>query len=447
VLATRWHRVGALRSGGRELKSIPVALSPARDSGRAQHGDPLLGRVALRGDERIGLLLPRGTGLEAIGDASATIRATYRTPTGETSVKDGIGRLAVAASGDDLTGVELTSDRDVIVELRTPDPEKIEWLGLAPAWRATPTRPVVIESPEMRRVVRVTLRRSMDRRDATQAVLAARVDVTAPSLPRPFSQAVRFERPRSRFDRYEAFDPIDAPSDRATFFVAIPEGGTARIVPQAGSLDITLAELDESAPPQPLAVRLLNAPVAHVRIEGEAPSTAPAFVSRRPSNIADFESDARIVLRLARRYAPVDPATTAITLAHVKHTGAARVDRGGRVFEAVGKPFETETTAKRPVVAPIVAFSSKPTTLTIDLVRDVPPPRVGVFMHWTLPRTIDVGTDEMRAAFVVGDDVAGAHAKLRVTDGDSRNDTRIHFPWVAAAHTQGPRWIAGQFEE
>lgn len=443
VLATRWHRVGALRGSGQELKSIAVALSPAGESVHATHGDPLLGRVALRGDERISLLLRAGATVSAVADASVTIRATMRLSTGDILVRDGFGKLTVTATDADLTGVEFTSDRDVIVEVRAPDPEKVEWLGLAPAWRTTAARPIVIESPETRRVLRVSIRRSMDRRDASVTTLAARIDITAPSLPRPFSQTFRVERPRSRVDRYEAFDPLDAPSERATFYVVVPEAGTARITPAAGgSLDVTLAELDESAPPAPLATRPIGAPISHVRIEGDTPDTT--FIARRPSNLGDFDAEARPVLRLARRYAPVDP-DGALSLAHVKHTNSARVERGGRPFEAVSKPFDMDPSAKRPLVVPLVAFASKPTTLTIELLRDGPQPRAGVFTHWTLPRSIEVGTDEVRAAFVIGDDVGGARAKLRVTES-APAEARVHFPW-AAAHTPGPRWIAGQFED
>ncbi len=448
VLAMRWHRVGALRSGGRELRSVAVALSPSVHSTRAVRPDTLLGRVALRGDERIAVLARRGATVHAVADAAATLRATLRAETAEPTTQEGRGLLDVTVSDErEPLGVEIGTDRDAVVELRTTTPELVEWLGSTHAWRATASKPVVVESPERARIVRVSARRPMDRRDGGTTTIAARVEISAPSLARPLTQVFRADRARSRFDRYETFDPLEAPSARASFYVAIPAGGVARLAPAVGAaLDVTLAELDESAPPEPLAVRPLGAPPAAERLEGEAVDdasrVAAPFVSRRPSNVAELGDAGRVVVRLARHWVPVEAATS-FTLAKVKHGGGARIERGGRSYEAIAPAFDVEPSAKRPLVLPLAAFADRPTTLQIEVGHDAP--RAGVFAGWTLPRTMAIGPDETRAALVVHDDVAAGRLKLRIVDRDASH-ARVHFPW-AATPSAGPRWISGQFEE
>ena len=451
VLRARWHKVGALRGLAQDLRSITVAIAPATPREVVARREDLLGRIPLRGDERIAVLVHVGTKVRFVSDEATMLRAAVRDANAAVQNLDGTGQLEVGPF-DTLRSVEVSAARDVALEVRASDAGSVEWLGWASTWRTTPSRPVIVDSADDDRIVRVSLRRAMARQDMNVAHLTAHVELTGGGLARPHSETFRADRPRSRVDRYEDFDSLEAPSERVFFFLALPRGTTARITPgDTGSLDVSLAELDVTSPPAPLTTRPPDAPPPLFIAETED-SSSP-FVARRPSNAAAFPTDARKVVRTARWFAPAPPPPppATVALAHARHTDVDRVERAGRNFDGITKPFEIEADARRPLYVPIVAAFDKPTQVTISVERDrAVPLRAALHARWTLPRTMEVGPQDMRATFVIGDDLpAGGKLRLRLVAAippAPRAHQLVMLPWVST-RAVGPRWLAGAFEE
>ena len=451
VLSARWKRVGALRGASADLRSTTVAISvpPPRESPASR--EEMLGRIALRGDEKIVMLVHVGVKVRFLSDEATTLRAASRDSNGVEQIKSAAGQVEVGPF-EDVRSVELGAARDVVVEVRTSNAEEVEWLGWTNVWRSTPSRPVIVESPDGDRVVRVSLRKPMARQEAKIVHLGVVIELSGGGLPAPLFETFSANRPRSRVDRYQDFDSPEAPSERVVFFLALPRGASALITPaDATPLDISLAELDETQMPLPMPTRAPDAAPPLIIPETEdAPS---AFVARRPSNARVFEPTAQRVVRTARWFAPAPPAPPPFTvaLAHVKHTGVDRAERSGRQFDGIAKPFELETETRRPLFIPIVAAFDAPTKITVRVERDpIVRPRPALFARWTLPRTMDVGPKEMRATFVIGDDVPpGGKLRLRLVAASppARGAHQlVGLPWVSA-RAIGPRWLAGAFEE
>jgi hypothetical protein len=450
LLQTRWHRLGQLRSGPSELRGVTVALAPPLPRPEPGAREQLLGRVALRGDERIGVVLDRGATLYVISDEGTKLIASARDASGVATPFVAQGRLDVGPF-DGPRSIDIGSDRDVLLEVRTSSRDAVQWLKFVAAYRATPDRPIVVESPDADRLLRVSLRTPIDRRDVRPAHVAVSVSVV-PVDGKPVTRTFAADRARSRVDRYDELDPVDAPSESATFFVSTPRGSSVRITPiDRTPVDVSLGELDTTHGAEPLAVRKMNAPPPTVVVP---PEESP-FVARRPSNVGVFDADARKTLRMADWYPPAPPPRT-VAVGHVKHNDIDRVDRAGKPFEGISKPFEIETDARRPLYLPIVAWSDRPTTITIELEGQPTERRAAVLEHFTRARTMSVGPDEMHAAFVVGEDVPPGSLRLRIKpvvdlDAPATSDSHaarvlVHLPWVSR-RAFGPRWLAGDFEE
>ena len=99
----------------------------------------------------------------------------------------------------------------------------------------------------------------------------------------------------------------------------------------------------------------------------------------------------------------------------------------------------------------MTAEFDSPTKITVRAEREPAyKMKAGVYSRWTLPRTMEVGPKEMRATFVIGDDVpVGGKLRLRIV-ADSRPAKGAHqlvlLPW-ASNRAVGPRWLQGAFEE
>ena len=455
ILRTRWRKLGASSPAG-ELRSVSVAISPPSPRELAPRHEELVGRVALRGDERVALVLHPGARLRIAADESTQLHLAVRDANGESSE----WRTNAYAEIGPFPGprsVEAGVDREVLIEVRAPSADDVEWLGWNDVYRATAQTPVVVQSPDASRVLRVTVRRPMDRTDAALARLDARVDVSGPST-KSTSQTFRSTAPRSRVDRYEDFDPPEAPSEPAAFYVTLRQGMTARIAPLEGALDMAIAELDETIPAIPLPTRLADAPPLVLLPKTERPEDAPrGFVPRRPSNAAAFEPAAHKVVRTARWFAPA-PTPPAVALGHVKHGTGARGVYDAEPFEALGESLELDSDNRRPLYLPLTAVSDTTTSLTIQLEQDANRlSRPGLHARWTAARTVDVKAGEpTRTTFVIGDDIPPGRLRVRITpayelgpsDGSDGRTPRVfvHLPW-AAKRPFGPRWIAGAFEE
>jgi len=450
VLRARWKRIGVLRGASADLRSRTIAIAPppTRDTRPAR--EELLGRVALRGDERVALLVHGNVRVRYVSDEATVLRAVWRDANNVEASTSAAGQVEVGPF-DDVRSVEVSAARDVGIEVRTSDGDRVEWFGWTNAYRATLARPVFVESGEADRVVRVSLRKPMARLEPGLSRVSAVVELSGGGLAKPLLTRFGVERPRSRVDRYEDYDSPEAPSERAVFFLSLPRGSRARITPpDASSLDISLAELDEVVAPLPMPVRPPDAPSPVVVAETE--DTPSAFVPRAPSNAHAFGPAARKVVRTARWLAPspAPPPPFTVALAHAKHTEVDHIVRGPRHYDGIAKPFDLETETRRPLFVPIVAALDSAARLTVRIERQ-PLARAlpGLFLRWTLARTMDVGPAEMRATFVVGDDVPpGGKLRLHLLASAPPAHSRqlVSLPWVST-RAPGPRWLAGAFEE
>jgi hypothetical protein len=330
----------------------------------------------------------------------------------------------------------------------------VDWYGFSPSWRATVATPVIVESPESDRVVRVTARRPVDRAESKEYAVDATVVVTAPSLTEPRRRTMHAERARSRFDRYEAFDPTEAPTERFTFYVAIPRGGQAVISPEgAEAIDLSLAELDSTEGPEPIRGRAVDEPPPAFDIVGEV--TWHGFSTRRPSNADAFDGPHRTTVRVARHVGASEPATPSPTLARFVVPRGPTKDDDGRRFFPLAHVLKGEVGGDRPALLPFRLIGEPKTTVELRLASGSRTPRAGAFYRMTLPRTVAIGAGPTRGTLVVGDDIPAGTVTLTMDahPPDDANAATSPVPWVhvprAAPHAGSlpARWIAGQFEE
>lgn len=452
LMRARWRRVGALRGATTDLKSTTIAISPPPLRESPPVREELLGRVALRGDERIAMIVHPGAEVRFLSDEETVLTAVSRDADNKTETKSQAGSVEVGPF-DGVRSVELTAARDVLLEVRTTNAEEVEWVGWSNVYRVGKDRPVIIDSPDADRVVRVSVRRPMARNDPGVAKMAVAVDLwgVGPSVTSRWSG----EKPRSRVDRYEDYDSIEAPSERAWFFLALPKGEHARVRSADGApLDVSLAELDTTLAPMPMPIRPPDAPAPVILAEVEDAKTP--WIPRRPSNISAFDETSRKVVRAAHWFAPAPPPPppNTVPLAHMKHTDVDKVARGDKFYDGVTKPFDVDEDPRRPLFVPITAEFDAPMKITVRVEREPAyKMKAGLFQRWTMPRTMEVGPKEMRATFVIGDDVpTGGKLRLRITPDspsagrDKRARQLVLLPW-ASNRAVGPRWLQGAFEE
>jgi hypothetical protein len=461
LLQARWRRLGALRGATADLKSTTIAIAPPPVRESPPTREELLGRVALRGDERIAMIVHPAVTVRFLSDEATVLTATSRDIENKTETKSSAGSVEVGPF-DGMRSIELAAARDVLLEVRSANAAETEWVGWSNVYRVGANRPVVIDSPDADRVVRVSVRKAMPRNDPGVAKMAVAVDMwgVGPNIVSRWNA----EKPRSRVDRYEDYDSIEAPSERAYFFLAMPRGEHARVSSVDGTpLDISLAELDTTFAPMPMPIRPPDSPAPLIIAEVEDAKTP--WVPRRPSNISAFDETTRKVVRTAHWFAPAPPPPppNTVPLAHLKHTDVDRTMRPSlvpgqpeKIFDGIAKPFDVDDDPRRPLFVPITAEFDSPTKITVRVERDPAyKMKPGLFSRWTMPRTMDVGPKEMRATFVIGDDVpVGGKLRLRITADskpvttgrDKRGHQLVLLPW-ASNRAVGPRWLQGAFEE
>lgn len=449
LLQARWRRLGALRGASADLRSTTIAIAPPPVRESPPSREELLGRVALRGDERIAMIVHPAVKVHFLSDEATVLTATSRDIENKTEVRSSPGSVEVGPY-EGVRSIELTAARDVLLEVRSANAAETEWVGWSNVYRVGKDRPVVIDSPDMDRVVRVSVRKAMPRNDPGIAKMGVAIDMwgVGPNIVSRWNA----EKPRSRVDRYEDYDSIEAPSERAYFYVALPKGEHAKINSADNTpLDISLAELDTTFPPMPMPVRPPDSPAPLIIAEVEDAKTP--WVPRRPSNISSFDEASRKVVRTAHWFAPAPPPPppNTVPLAHAKHTDVDKTQRGEKLYDGITKPFEIDDDPRRPLFVPITADFGSPTRISVRVERDPAyKTKPGVYSRWTLPRTMEVGPKEMRATFVIGDDVPqGGKLRLRIT-AESKPGKGEHqlvlLPW-ASTRAVGPRWLQGAFEE
>jgi len=452
ILMDRWRRVGALRGAGHDLRSIAVALVPPAAESRAPRVDESLGGTTLRGDERLGFLVHKNSAVRISSDLSASLTVVLRSLRGSARTEHAPGEVSVTTTSDDEC-VEVATDRDALINVTTADQHHVDWFGYTQAWRVSDNAPAIVESPDVDRLLRVTLRRPVERDGNVAVSVDADVEVTAPSQ-EPMRRRVHGDRARSRFDRYEGFDPTLAPTDRFAFYIAVPRGGTASITALPGSpVDVSLAELDDSVGPERLAARAPSDPP--VRMIEEGILSWNGFVPRRPTNASAFAGD-RPLVRIAKRFVETPAPTSIPPLVRFEppEHRSDETEEDGIRFDHVVAPFRAEVDGQRPAIIPF-QLSGEPGTEVLVHLRSTKALHAGIFDHVTLPRTVVIGAGRTRATLLVGDDIPKGPVTLEVLvtkavekpPGTAPSPTKIHLPRASRQRAPLPHWIAGEFEE
>jgi hypothetical protein len=247
----------------------------------------------------------------------------------------------------------------------------------------------------------------------------------------------------STLDRYDGPSPEETPSDRATFHLLVPAGGTATLTPVGNPLDLSIAELD------PLAVRPVPACPAPARLEGMIRCDEvrwDGFVPRRPSNALLFEPAGTRLLRVAHRLPPVKaPSPPAPKLLRFQRPATATsIRRGGRIFAPAATPLELGFEGDRPVVVAVRLYSKEPVDVVAHVDGDAPIRRaLGTATRITTPRLIRV-QGEVLAIVVLGDDLSrGRH--VLTFEAPKGEKVWVHVPWTH--RIIDPHWVEGDFEE
>jgi len=451
LVGARWKKVAALSDSNRELVSRAIALGspPARperkDDGKA---------ITLDVDpaERVAFF--------ATGPVTAMARVNFN-PDGRvfanvrdeagSDQRDGKGELTIDVPAGKEQGVELGVDKASSVSLLANDPSKLELPSKIGFWRATPARPAILSAGQIPIVVRTTVRRAVARDLTENASLG--MQVTIARGPEPSASKITRLLPataaRSDFDRYDVHDHKVSPTEKAVHYLVVPAHGVATLTPTEGELDLSFSELDPQAEAMHIDATSVDAPRKTVVKVGE--SDWKGFVTRRPSNAAQFETEGgRGFLRVARRLTVLPPPNADALPFRVRHpTGSKPTEINGSIFEPANLPLGVDVGSDHPVALVVRLFAPEKTDV-VAIVDGGTPERVsaGVAERVTVSRSMTI-EGEMKAVIVLGDDLKpGPHTLSFVFA--AQKQVFVHAPWVLKKKDPKPpkeaHWVAGDFD-
>lgn len=463
LLGARWRRVAALPNANKSIitKAIAVAAPPKSDG--VVDPDPALVTYDVRADEKIAVIAHGKTSVRARadGDAESKVLATVRYHDGRVVLVEGKGEVIVEVENDEEVGIEITRQTPGVLSLRAADASKIETAGRVAAWRAQKDRPLIVRAGAEPLILRVSARRPVPRNavetfsvvlDATitggEGFQTVAVDKPAENQ----SVMLRAERGRSPYDRYDGREPAAAPTNSAVFHVLVPAKGTLTLTPADGPVDISLGELDPSAPPRPVAAYPADKPWPKVQKVGDV--DWGGYIARRPSNYATFEaaSDGRSTVRIPHRLVPIKEPETKAPAFRIKRPEASEaITRNKRLFDPTTVQFEIDVPGGESLVIPVRAFAHE----KLDLVAEIDGKSVerrtsGAAERVTTARKFTV-EDEVRTVVVLGDDLTPGKHILTFTPPAGKK-AWVHLPWTAKPRLPGapppdPHWIEGDLED
>jgi hypothetical protein len=450
LLRSRWRKASADRASGSQLRTLAITLARRPERATELAPEPADQTVDLRGDERAAWVVrgPETLRLTADGDEQATVAAMVRDEDGTTRVEEGPGEVVVRVEAGHRAGVEATRTSPGVLSLRASEPRGVEPSGHAVAWRATTLRPLIVDAGRSPLVLRMSTRRPLPRGAAEPTEVALDATLLSPEGEQPTT--LRAQRTRSRFDRYESRDPVEAPTESAVFHVVVPAGGSVRLAPHEGTLDVSLSELDPEATPRPVAAYPVDKPPKPFAEVGAVQWTG--YVPRRPSNADELGPEARVVVRTPRRFVEVTTPPTRAPTFRIKRPEsweALVIDK--RLFDPHTVSYEIDLPPGEPLVLPVRVFAREPLDVVARVDGDVPDRRASGFVERvTTPRSIAVER-EVRTVVVLGDDLAPGTHVLTFTPPPGKK-AWIHLPWTIKPRLPGtpprdPHWIEGDLED
>jgi hypothetical protein len=490
LLGTRWRKLSALRSDGAPPRALALALASAPVRDERPRAEAPFERISLQEGE-VGAWIAQGPAaleLDDEGDrtaaARAPLRATLRDLDGTSSTRTGLGTLRLELAAGRRVAIEVGRGTPGAVALRTATPAAMAPIGHAVAWRVAPGRPLRVDGGALSRVLRLIARAPLPRARGPAArsepvELALQATITT-SDGVAATAPLRATRDRARYDRYERprhaeperadgddenaeraptdgaslDEPLETPSEPATFHVLLPAHTSLVVETSSGPIDVSLAELDPEAPPLPSPTFRADAPPHALREIGAA---WPGYRPRRPSNAELSGPEGRRRVRVPPRLVEVAFPPPGVPTFRVERPNAwDTLVLAKRIFEPHTATYEIQLPAGEALVLPVRLFSYEPMEIVArvdagtDGTRPIARSELGFPTRTTLARAYPVDR-EVRSVMVLGEDLAPGTHRLTFTPPPGKK-AWIHLPWTIhprapSATPTEPRWIEGELDD
>jgi hypothetical protein len=444
LLEGRWRKVGLVR-GSKELAVHAIAISAGQQKALTAYHPPLVSSMSLVQGETDTIFTAGAATLYVDTENPATVQMKREDGSVDRVVANGRFELHTVPR----TGVEIETMG--AVSIRTDDPAAVETPIIMRAWRATTTRPIVIDGEGANRVIRVAARRSVPRGWTAPVALDLTAAFTTAGTNARLGFPLHGNVAPSTFDRFtgDITSASEAPTQKLVTHALLSPGKTVTFVPGPDPVDIALGELDPDAAPRMSEARPIGAPLPIANANDE---TWAGFLPRRPTNAAQFGVDESHLVRIARRIVPyVKTPEHAITRVSNPPKDVRMVDN--RAYEKAGdEPYVIQTDGDAHWLT-LRFIADAPCDVTARIDGGKPRRKLeGLAQHVTVTHSIHVPQGESAAVVVLGDDLdVGTHElTLQVAPGTAW----VHVPWIrprkakkqTTPQNTAPKWVGGDFD-
>lgn len=427
-----WSKLAPLSDEAHGLTFRALALARTQPN-PSQPARGALGTFAVSGDERVtgSARGPNTIVARAVNSADAVVTMLLHSAMHGEQTIAGVGQVVAELAPDEQAEFEVASEDDEPIAIDAADGGSVSLGRSLRYFRSTADRPVRVDVGAEPLVLQVHARRPVARSSDAPVEIALVSTITKRSrkLTRTLLSATGA---RSRFDRYEDAGDELAPTESAVFHLLVPARTRLALRPREGELDLSLSELDPSAPEQPLN-------------DFADPSARKlGFETRWPSNAADFDANTGLVHVSPKRVLGTEPPAPQFAMAYVKRPlRALAIQRGGKWFVRADRPIDVRVSGKRPLVLPIRLFAERACNDPVRIELDSGRPRrrsLGSVQRVTTRRSVTLD-GIVKTYVMLGDDLAAGRHRLTFAS-DSCTALWVQLPW---AEPNAPRWISGSF--
>jgi hypothetical protein len=445
LLEGRWRKVGLLR-GSKELTVHALAISAGQVKAPMAYNPALITSFSLLSGEKATVFTLAPATLYVETENAATVLMKRE----DGSVDRVMARGRFELHTLPRTGVELDTEGSVVI--RTDTPVEIEPPIFMKSWRATPTRPVLVDAEGQPRVVRLAVRRAVSRGWTAPVGIDLSVLFSTQGVVQKTAYPLKGAVAPSLYDRFtgDLATASEAPTAKLVTHVLLSPGKSVSIAPAADAIDVSLGELDPDGPPRTSDARPIGAPLPIATANDD---TWPGFLPRRPTNVATFGTDETHTLRLARRVIPYvktpDHPITRIVSRPSKDTKTVE----NRLYEKIdSEPLVIQTDGE-PRWVTLRFLADAPCDVLAKVDGGRPKRRLeGLSQHITVSHLIHVPQGESTSVVVLGDDLDTGLHEISLTATPAV--AWVHGAWIrqkkpsrASTAPAGPRWTEGDFND